>query len=107
MPAYSNESWSATIPWSWFKNGVTLVVASRDGSATYKAALRLDSMGPALTHKLQRVKSIIFGTYADVSKPDMSPTTVDASMLVRDMWSIMPFSEVQRVDSVAAAILSR
>ena len=104
MPAYSTGAYSATIPWKWFREAVTIVVATKSSSSSEvrKHEHVLRGLGPPLTHLLQRVKSIIFGSDDDVK--DLQNLgimeTIDGSELVRDMWSIMPFSEVRWLDSV-------
>ena len=101
LSPYSSTAWSATLPWNWIREGVTLLIGttfSNSSSNLVLKKLKLTKLAVWGQHTLSRTKIAVFGNSSDFAALDT--TTNDASMLAKGMFNAMPTSELRWEDSV-------
>ena len=93
LDPYSTQAWSATLPWSWVAEGVSVRVgvASEDGLEV--AEHTLDDLGAPQRFTLTRTKMVLFGDET------WDTATVPASTVARDYFGTLPAAELRWVDT--------
>lgn len=93
LEPYSEDAWSAALPWHWMREGVELRLghAVDDGIAVLSHTL--SGLGAPHSFTVSRSKIVLFG------EPDFDTTTTSAPKLAQDFFSTLPFAELRFVDS--------
>ena len=93
LDPYSAEAWSATLPWSWVDEGVTVLAGRVSEGALEIAEHTLEDLGAPQRFTVTRTKMVLFGDET------WDTTTVPASKVARDYFSVLPVAEVRWVDT--------
>jgi hypothetical protein len=94
LEPYSASAWSATLPWHWVRNGVSLRVGVLDGETLRANAHTLESLGAPHRFNITRTHIVLFGDedYA-ISPPYPS------AKIARDFHGSLPGAEVRWVNT--------
>jgi hypothetical protein len=100
LSPYSNDAWSATLPWNWMREGTLILIGTSYPNVTSLAlnVLRLNNLAAWSHHTLSRTKVVIFGNATDIASLETS--THDSSLLAKGMFNSMPLSELRWEDAV-------
>jgi hypothetical protein len=95
---YSQDAWSATLPWDWVKTGTVVKIAVLDSTSGLMVhTLVLSDLTSWSVHTISRVKCAMFGSEGDVG--DLDTYTHSASKVARDFHSATTMAELRWVDS--------
>ncbi|KAL9187796.1 hypothetical protein ACHAXT_006174 [Thalassiosira profunda] len=100
IPDYSDDVWSATLPFNWVAEGNYVVIGCvDDGRPDELLANRLELVNLAQfsEHTITRTKLAIFGSQSDLASLDSS--THPARRLARDLYSVMSVAELKWADT--------
>lgn len=92
LQPYSDEHWSAFLPWSWMREGVELRIAHLQGTTQHQKTTTLSKLKPPQITTLTRSKTMIFG------QGDEDLNTLPISTLAQDHFSTLPGAELRVVD---------
>lgn len=94
LEPYSEQAWSATLPWTWIRPGVSLRVGLEDGEKKRVAEHTLDDLGSPHHFTLTRTHMILFG------EPDFEVVPPQpAAKVAADMAPWVPGAELRWVDT--------
>lgn len=99
LSPYSNDAWSATLPWNWMREGTLILVGTSYPTTTALVLklLKLSNLAAWGQHTLSRTKVLVFGNASNIAALDT--TTYDASLLAKGMFNSMPLSELRWEDT--------
>ena len=74
LSPYSNDAWSATLPWNWMREGTLILIGTSYPNETSLAlnVLRLNNLAAWSHHTLSRTKVVIFGNATDIASLETS-----------------------------------
>ena len=90
LAPYSEDAWSAVLPWSWVDEGVVLRMGTADG--VHEHTLR--DLGAPSRFTMTRTKIVLFG------EDSWDTTTEPAEKLAQDLFAATPTAELRWVDSL-------
>jgi hypothetical protein len=94
LTPYSDDAWSARLPWSWLDHDAAIEIAWLDGDVRHVHVAELPELAPDHTFTVTRTHTVLFG------EPDFDPSTLDASRLARDYFPALPASALRVVDAL-------
>jgi hypothetical protein len=80
LDPYSTEAWSATLPWHWVKNGVTLRIGALEEETQRMAVHQLNDLGSPHRFTLTRTHMVLFGEEDFEVVPPHTPTKIAVDM---------------------------
>jgi hypothetical protein len=94
LEAYSDQAWSATLPWPWMAEGVTLRLGLETDGALSTLDHTLEGLGSPHRFTLTRTHMVLFG---EADFPIVPPQP--ASKVALDMAPWVPGAELRWVDT--------
>ena len=93
LEPWSDEAWSAFLPYSWIEEGVELLTGVDDEGELWTHSFVLTDLGAPQRFTVSRSKMVLFGT------PDKETDTETAERIGQDFFSALPVSHMRWVDS--------
>ena len=92
LTPYSETAWSATLPWHWMKEGVSVRVGTVEGAVLRVASHEFFALGAPHRTTLSRAKIVLFG------EEDFDTRTIPAEKLSTDFFAAVPGAEFRWVN---------
>jgi hypothetical protein len=89
---YSEEAWSAELPWRWMREGLTLRVGHVEAGTLRLRDIPLRDLGAPHRLTVSRAKIVLFGD------ADLDTATQPAARIARDFFASVPVAELRWVD---------
>ena len=93
LEPYRSTAWSATLPWDWDKEGVTLKVGTPLDSGIQVAEHSLEDLGAPQRFTVTRSKIVLFGDES------IDTRTRSAEQISQDFYASVPVAEMRWVDT--------
>ena len=94
LTPYSEQAWSATLPWDWVRNGVQLKLGVLDEDKIQQAVYEFKNLGAPHSFTVTRTHMVLFG---EDDFEVVAPRST--SMIARQFHASMPGSELRWVNS--------
>ncbi|MEZ4269223.1 MAG: M66 family metalloprotease [Myxococcota bacterium] len=97
LAPYSDAAWSADLPWSWLRAGVTLRVARVQAGVRQVHEHTLNALGAPHRFTVTRSKILLFGE--GEAGGEVDTRTQPAPRIAREFFAALPFAELRWVDT--------
>jgi len=94
LEPYSTNAWSATLPWHWIRNGLTLKVGVLDGETLRLHVHALESLGAPHRFHITRTHIVLFGDEGYAINPPHP-----SAKIARDFHASLPGAELRWVNT--------
>lgn len=93
LESWSDNAWSAMLPWQWIQEGTQLIIGIDTGDAVRTHEHTLAELGAPQRFTLSRSKMVLFG------EADYPTTTQSAERIGQDFYASVPVSSMHWIDS--------